>query len=280
MLTISKYFEKEREMKTKHLILLLAILVLLVSCKPGLLPRAEATIAPVEPTLTNTMMPSNTPTEEPTSTPAPTSTPIPSTPTIEPPPLVLEYLDGVELIYVDKFDTFENWAVWNSQTADWADGVLEIVGQRDWTGALVQYQNLYEGMGVVIEFKQTSGFEYEFVTNAGEWDTDSFRSFGVYGGDSPKADLWQGKNALGGNYLLGNLSLKNDNWYSIMIAIDDDGEFFAVVWDLNDTTRRATYHERIGENWAGQTWKFLLQTNMGTTINIDNFSIFSFDAVK
>jgi hypothetical protein len=247
--------------------------LLLVACGPSAEEVAATYVAQTAEAATDT--------PEPTATNTPTLTPSPTmTPTIEPPSVAVEYLDGVEIIYTDNFDTFKNWSVWNSQTVNSDDGVVEIVGQQNWEGALVQDKKLHENMGIMIEFKNTSGSEYEFVTNTGNWDTDSFRSFGVYGGNSPKADLWQGKNALGGNYLHGNIALKKDSWYGMMIAIDDEGEFFAIVWDIDSPARQAIYHERINERWIGKTWEFLIQTNTGTTVFVDNFLMFSFNAVK
>jgi hypothetical protein len=172
------------------------------------------------------------------------------------------------------------WDTWNSQTTSLSSGVLEIKGQPNWEGALVQKTKLQEGTGLVIEFKNMSGAEYEFVVNTGNWDTDSFRSFGIYGGKRPKADLWQGKNAIGGNNLHGNLSLTKDIWYSLAVAIGKNGEFFAVIWDLNNPSNGAIYHETLSDKWIGKTWEFLIQTNTGTTLNVDNFSVFTFSGVK
>lgn len=245
--------------------------VLLSGCAPA--------STPVPPTLTS-VPPTDTPVPTSTSTKPPTSTPIPPTPTLAPPSKLSDLLNDVVIKSADNFDNINKWITWNSQTTTELNGVLEIQGQRDWQGALVYSQKFQEGMGFVIEFKNISGNEYEFVVDSGNWDTDSFRSFGIYGGKRPKADLWQGKNAIGGNYLHGNLSLTKDTWYSLAIAIGKNGEFFAVIWDLNNPSNGAIYHETLSEKWVGKTWEFLIQTNTGTTLNVDNFSVFSFSGVK
>lgn len=46
-------------------------------------------------------------------------------PTKEPPLVAVEYLDGVEVIFNGKFNTFKNWSVWNSQTVNSDDGIVE-----------------------------------------------------------------------------------------------------------------------------------------------------------
>jgi hypothetical protein len=234
---------------------------------------------PVPPT---PMPPTDTPVPTATPTKPPTSTPVPPTPTLAPPSMLSELLDDVVIKSADNFDNIDKWITWNSQTAKVSNGVVEINGQPDWNGGFVQSNKFNEGMGVVIEFKKISGTEYSFLVDTGEWDTDSYRSFGVinYDGNRPRALVTQGKNYIGGNNLYGNLSLTKDNWFSFAIAIGKNGEFFAVVWDLNDPSHRAIYHETLNEKWIGKTWKFLIQTNTGTTLNVDNFSVFSFSGVK
>jgi hypothetical protein len=251
-----------------------SLLVNLVVCSWILTACQSTSNPPALPVATPTDMP------VPTNTPEPTSTPIPPTPTLPPPSMLLGSLSDVQILSVDQFNDINNWNTWNSQTANLADGIVEIQGQPNWEGGFVQTQKISEGMGIVVEFKNASGTEYEFATDTGAWDTDTFRSFGIYGGNIPKADLWQGKNNIGGNKLMGNLSLKKDAWYSLAIAIGRDGDFFAAIWDLKDPTHKAIYHEKLGEKWTGQTWDFLVQSDKGTIIYLDNFSIFSFSAVK
>jgi hypothetical protein len=248
--------------------------VLLSGCAPA--------STPVPPTLTS-VPPTDTPIPTATSTKPPTSTPIPPTPTLAPPSILSELIDNVIITSVDNFDNIRKWETWNSQTAKVSNGVVEIQGQPEWNGGFVQLKKFGEGTGVVIEFKNTSGKEYSFGMDTGEWNTDTYRSFGViyYVGNLPRVLLTQGKNNVGsGSYLNGNLSLKKDTWYGFAIAIGKDADLFSMVWDLNDPSHRAVYHEKLNDKWIGKTWKFLIQANTGTSLNVDNFSFFSFSGVK
>ena len=63
---------------------------------------------------------------------------------------------------------------------------------------------------------------------------------------TPKANLWLGQNGLGFNNLHGNFQLKPDTWYSLLMAVDEGGEFLSVIWDPQDTTHFFSYHETAG----------------------------------
>jgi hypothetical protein len=133
-----------------------------------------------------------------------------------------------------------------------------------------------------MRFEITSGHQYSIGFNAGSWGTDSYRSFGLNGtsGDKPMVNVTQGKTSLGDKYLQGNLSVKKDNWYSFAIAIGKNGEIFAMIWDLSAPSHKAIYHETLSEKWTGLSWQYVINSNAGTVLSVDNFSYFSFSAVK
>lgn len=230
-----------------------------------------------------TLIPSITPTETPTATPThmPTSIPEP-TPTIKPPAIAIEFLDAVEILNVDGFDSMRNWSTWNTGTGRLVDGMFELAGQEDWSSGLVLSRKFKEGEGIILRFKTVNNadFRSEFVFLTGAWDTDTFRQFGVYNGRNPKADLFQGKYGLGFNNLYGNLSLKADTWYNLLMAVGEGGEFLAVVWNPEDPSQRVVYNEKIGEKWERKTWEFVAKATKGETVYIDDFSRIAFSEIK
>ena len=254
----------------KKFVLFISLAILLVSCQAMPASQSTATFVP-----TYTIVP-------PTHTPEPTSTPIPPTPTLAPPLVPLNFVTDVQVLNTDNFDNLNNWDMWNSGTGDLSSGMFELTGQEGWLSGLVFKQKLGEGNGILLGYKtaKNSDFQSEFVFATGEWGTDSFRQFGVYNGKRPKADLYQGNQALGFNNLLGNLSLKADTWYNIFMAIGKDGELLAVVWNPDDPSKQLVYHEKIGEKWAGLKWEFQAKANIGETVYINNFLLLSFGGFK
>lgn len=242
-----------------------------------------STPAPVPteiPLPTETTAPTSTP--MPTDTPVPTATAIPPTPTVAPPTVLLDLLTNVQVIKTDSFDNLNNWDTWNPGTGKISNGMFELQGQAGWISGLVFKQKLSDGYGVVLKYKtaKNADFQSEYVFATGEFQTDSLRQFGVYNGKRPKADLYQGKNGIGFNNLHGNFSLKADTWYNLLMAVGKNGEFLAVIWNPDDPSQQLIYHETIGEKWTGLSWEFQAKANIGETMYIDDFLLFTFSEIK
>lgn len=243
--------------------------VLLSGCAPASTAVPPTlTFTPIPPT--DTSVPTATPTNLPTITP---------TPTIEPPSVMTEFLTDVKILSYDPFDNGENWDLGEGSSI--TNGVLVMEGKSFWASNFSLKEQLVEGDGVMLKFKllKANG-QSEFVFVTGDWQTDSFRQFGIYNSKRPKADLFQGKNGLGGNNLNGNLTLQPDTWYDIVMAIGKNGEFLAVMWDPNNEGHRAVYNETIGEKWVGKSWLFLPKADEGETLYIDEFYRISFGEIK
>lgn len=226
--------------------------------------------------------PTFTPLPLPTDTPLPTETPIPPTPTIAPPNVLLDLLTNVQVIKADSFDNLNNWDIWNPGTGKILNGMFELQGQEGYLSGLVFKEKIRAGYGVVLKFKtvKNADFQSEFVLATGEYQTDSFRQFGIYNGKRPKADLIQGNNGIGGNNLNGDLSLKADTWYNLLMVVGKDGEFLTVIWNPDDVSKQIIYHEKIGAKWAGLNFEFQSKANIGETMYIDDFLLISFGEIK
>ena len=146
--------------------------------------------------------PKNTPAPMATATELPTATPIPPTPTIAPPAQATDFLSNVAILSYDPFYNLNNWNLWDASTGSITNGVFELQGKSFWATGSAFNRNLNEGDGVILTFKlKNANAQSEFVFDTGDWQTDSFRQFGIYNGSRPEADLFQGKNDLGGNNL-------------------------------------------------------------------------------
>jgi hypothetical protein len=273
--------------KTHQFLSILLTIICLTACQPSspapvAIEAASPTSAPLP--IDTPVPPTETPIP-PTLTPIPpTSTPIPPTltPTITPPSLLSDLLTNVQIIETDNFDNMDNWFKWSSDSGTLTNGIFELTGLEGWMSGLELKNHLIEGQGVVVKYKtmKNKDFNSEFVLVSGEWETDSFRQFGIYNGMRPKADLYQGKNGLGWNNLNGNLTLKADTWYNLLLAIGKNGELMAVIWNQDNPTQRIIYHETIGKKWAGLDYRFQSKANIGETMFIDDFLKISFDEIK
>jgi hypothetical protein len=138
-----------------------------------------------------------------------------------------------------------------------------------------------EGQGVVLEFKYSKGSEFEFILEAGEYQTDSYRRFGVFGFEFPQANLTQGPNALGHKNLQGNFQPRPDTWYNFMVGIGFDGNFIALIWEPSDPSDFIIYKESIGKKWDNLSWTFTAKAaDTGMSLYLDNFAEIAFTGIK
>jgi hypothetical protein len=230
---------------------------------------------PILPTSTHTLI-------SPTNTPVPTVTPttlpiLTATPTIEPPVITKEFLTDVKILFHDPFDnnnSFNNWTQGNV-----VDGIFEL----KWGVTNVSYkgQRLIYGDGVILKFKlqnanDVSGFSFD----NGVWRTDSDRGFGIINTTHPHVTITQGKEVIDQSQLHGNLSLKTDTWYNILMAIGKNEKFLAVIWDPTDESHRIIYKISLGEKWSGKTWAFDIVIWGDETISVDDFYRISFGEMQ
>jgi hypothetical protein len=258
----------------KSIVLILLAFVFLAIAAVSCTPKPTSTSFPTSfpPSVTYP----STGTAVPEDTPRPTSTALPPTPI--PPSLVAEYLTDVKALYYDPLDSTGNWNINTNGEAN--NGVLEMQGSLGWTSSVSPNSKFVTGNGIVLKFKvQAASGESTFVFDTGRWQTDSFKQFGIDNIRRPLANLWQGTDNLGRNFLNGKLRLKPDTWYGLMMAIGENGRFLAVMWDLIDETHRIV-HEVVREDWSGQSWAFSARANEGETIYIDDFYRISFGEIK
>lgn len=248
-------------MKTKSLLVILVVCSWILSaCQPAQIPPTATIVHPTD-------------TPVPTNTPKPTSTPVPPTPTIIPPAVLTEYLENVQITEVD---TFDNGSGWDLSAGRVTGGTLELVG-KDWNG-LTRKGTFKEGSGILVNFKYTKGSDFELYFDDGDWYTDSYKRFGVYLAlGYAESNRWIGKNG-SGNYLRGNFYPAPDTWYSLLMVLGKDGDFYALMWDPSNPDKLISDRQKI-EDWKGVTWRFALGADKGTIL-FDDFTEFTFDNIK
>lgn len=195
---------------------------------------------------------------------------------IPPPDKSLEYLNGVQLSYIETFDS-ASVSGWWFDAGQIKNGVLEVVG-KDWHG-LSRDGILKEGNGVIVDFTYTQGSIFNMFVDYGEWDTDPYKRFGIQIEAGAMVDMWAGKNGIGGASLSGNFIPRPNTTYSLMLALLPDGEFLAVIWDTSDPSKTISYRESIGETWSNLDWAFRIGANSGTVL-FDNYQEIKFDSIK
>ena len=270
-------------MNTRYFFILIIISVVLAACQTQE-PIPEATTVVVVPTNTSTS--TSTPTEipptptasstlTPTLTRTFTRTPLPPTPTIDPPVVILDYLENAVVTQIDYMESSARWDLWAGKVSN---GVLEVIG-KDWNG-LSKKGSIMEGEGIIIDFKFDKDAQFEMFLDRGDWYTDAYRRFGIYiYRNYPKANLWLGKQGLGFNNLYGNFQPTVDHWYTLLMVVDTNGEFLALIWDPEDQSKIFSYNENLGEKWAGYKWIFKIGANAGTA-TFDNCMEIAFDEIK
>jgi hypothetical protein len=69
-----------------------------------------------------------------------------------------------------------------------------------------------------------------------------------------------------------------DTWYSLLMAIGKDGDFFALVYDPSNPEKIIKDRRTIAE-WKGLTWTFKLGADKGTIL-FDDLMEIKFDSIK
>jgi len=217
--------------------------------------------------------------------PALTTSPKPPNPTRSPTPEPkhpLEYLEDAEVRAADPLDQLpqSEW-VFTEDKVTLTDGVVRMEGSSDW-GTILRHEGIEEGEGFIVLFQYSAVSVFDIVLmSGGEWDAADHRSFGIVKPNpTVHIDTFEGTKELNrGKVPKGNLFLKPDTWYNLIIAVDGDGDFLLVIWDPADPLVQKTYRESLGESWAGLTWMFSADALRGI-LSFDEYSEVSFTDIR
>jgi tetratricopeptide (TPR) repeat protein len=194
---------------------------------------------------------------------------------------VSDVLPEAKVLYHDDFDQWP-LSTWEYESGKASDGVVQITGTADWSSYLERDRIFHAGDAVLALFKYDADADYRMYICSGEWEKPAYRRWGIFTlNDSSRftTDRFQGFSFIGGDPLAGNLTSRPDTWYYVLLAVGDEGEFLAQVWERDDPARKAEDRRRLGDDWAGLPWHFILQANKGP-VYVDTFTEISFSEIK
>jgi len=239
---------------------------------------------PVPPTFTpfptHTPLSTNTPTPTPTNTFVPTETSMPPTATVPAPDKSLEYLNDVEVTYIDTFDKRLSKVDWHyGPGQEVKNGILEILGKDGYY--ISPRRRFEEGAGVIVDFTYAKSSVFQaYLSHGFFFDSATYKAFAIYFEKNfVRTNVWAGNNSLGGETLPGNFALQPETDYSLLTAIIPNGEFLMIIWKPSDPSKTIYYHEKIGKNWSGLTWDFGIAVDSGTLL-LDNYREIKFNNAK
>jgi hypothetical protein len=269
---------KGRVMKKKYT-LVFAVLCsgVLIACRLSSIPLPAIQVPAIPGLAQITATPSLTATQNPTVTPSPTSTPLPPTPTIVPPAVLADYLENVR---VTKIDTYDDGNQGDIRSGPVSGGTIKLSGEGgDHWGGYQSIVTFQEGKGIVIKFKFSQASVFNMFFDSGTWQTDPYKRFCInLDNGYPSSDLWIGKNGFNPHNLRRNFYPLPDTWYSLLMVVGKDGDFFLLVWDPSNPGKIIQDRQAL-KKWEGNSWTFTMQANKGV-IYFDDFTEIKFDKIK
>jgi outer membrane protein assembly factor BamD (BamD/ComL family) len=207
-----------------------------------------------------------------------TSTP----PDIRSPSPVSDILSNARVTYHDSLDV-PSLVDWTYETGvlQTADGLLRIQGVANRANQVRPKQDFYGGNAALVLFKYDAGANPYLFLETGEWETPTYKRWGIRA-DSYNSifitEIREGTSWLDPNPLLGDNVTVSSTWYYLLLAVSQDGEFVAQVWQRDDPSKRAEYRHTFGLDWAGHAWTLVLQTDSGD-LYVDSYTQIAFSRI-
>ena len=265
-------------MKKKLFLIGFTFIFILTACSPaaGVQPPAAAiSTATLAAASTSTLAPTEIPSATPTLEPSATVTP---TPTVAPPVKVSSVLDGAAVTLYDPLTKTrpDGWNLGGGASATGTE--IRLAGATSWSSSFERQNKFAPGSGMIISYQYSKQSEFEIFFDVGQWAHPDYRRFGVYPG-APSADLFQGANGLGFNYIAGNFTPAPTTWYTILMAVGKGGDFLILIWENGKPEHVARYREVI-KNWDSTTsWHLAFGANKGI-IDYKDYMEVSFNGFK
>lgn len=191
--------------------------------------------------------------------------------------VVARYLTDVQITDADPFDVPQT-GKWNLFKSKVENGALTIIGNANYDGVFAS-QEFRAGEGVVIDFKYSPDATVEIFLDHGLYGEPTYQRFGIYvEGSRIYVNEYGGGNK-DGSGLSGNLVMKPDTAYSILIAYLPNGELLEALWDTADPTKTLAYREKMDSTWLDLALTFFIQAGSGT-VEIDNFIAIKFSGAR
>ncbi len=219
---------------------------------------------------TDTPQPTNTPEPTATSTATPTDTPTPT-----PVPLSA-FVPDVPVIEEVNFDSAGDIpGSWFTKHTTYQDGIAIVEANPDWDGIFTS-QLWFSGQTVLISFRYAAGSRADLYVSAGQWETPSFRSWGIvndYGYITPWYTEGQASRQLG--WQQGYMQLVPDHWYVLMLHIGNPGqEFVTRIWEPEDPTQFMETRLLFDDpSWGNLQWNAVMTNGPVGGLEVDRFEV-------
>jgi hypothetical protein len=198
------------------------------------------------------------------SSPSPTPTPIP----------VSAFIPDAEVFFQTDFDSEEELPeTWSATHTVFEDGVAVVDANEDWQGLYTGYR-WASGETLLWRFRYAAGSQANISVSAGEWETASFRQWGIlndHGQMTPQ--FWEGERYLLLGWHEGFVQLEPDHWYVLMIHIGSPDEPFVIrIWDEEVPGAVMETRQTFGDpGWDNLQWNASATNGPTGALEIDHF---------
>jgi hypothetical protein len=182
-----------------------------------------------------------------------------------------EFSNG-KVLYQDSFD-INALSGWDNYLVDVfvEQGFLTLSGKNTWEGIIGRSEKIQENEASLIEFKYSPNTEFEAEVATGDFQTSSWRVWGVFGrGDRYDINIAQGTQNINGNTWEGNLKPAADVWYVALFYVGDNGDFTTRIWERDNPSQYIELKKSMGNDWANRGWYFGLDILTGK-LTIDTY---------
>ena len=257
----------------------IVFIVLLAGCSTPT-TKPEPTI---EPTVEPTLAPS--PTKEPTATSEPTPIPEPTIDVNNLDYIVGQLLTDPQGVFSEDVNAMaENqggqfgFAEQKFADANTSLFVFSNGSEGIWTPLntkLDEYDGMEKGGNQAILFKfqseQPETLYFTFISDQREMNVDFWED------GKPRFNL---VNDFESTPYTGDLALKPNSAYFMVMAMDKEGNFRSIVWEEAAPQNRATFSGAFGERaqeYTNSSWKFILGSNAPVFLNLEEYSVYNFN---
>jgi hypothetical protein len=196
---------------------------------------------------------------------------------VELPPFVSNALPDAEVLDYDDFDRLSLPWEFSGGYVKASDGLLEVTGVEYWETYLRRPLRLSDGTGVLLLFKYDTDAEFAMSLMSGDWGKPSYRAWTI--GHSFEVTSRQGADWYDGSPLGGNLTWTPGTWYTLLLAIGQEGEMVTHVWQGDDASQESEYRQAFGADWSGLDWQLEFSANAGK-LTVDSFAEIAFSDIR
>jgi predicted amidohydrolase YtcJ len=186
-------------------------------------------------------------------------------------PEIHEYLAGAKVISHDDMASLDEESWYAEQTVVGGEGfILSVSGEEK--PYLGNRHGFVDGEAALMRIRFNAGAQFEANMELGEWDTQSFKRWGLYKMDYFEGNVWRGKRPLESQELFsGPLAPLPDRWYYVLFIVGKDrGNQY--IWEADSPSNTAQYTYLFESDWMSLTWNFVMQVFEGES-EIGEFTV-------